>query len=169
MSRWRARSVHGAWLGVVLSLALVGLQGCDASEKAPSQEPPVDHGEAPTDPLGARVHAIGLERVGRYTPAEIMHRGELDHGQVSQHPEVLLGTHCYVVIAVGDDSLRELAITVLDPTGAPVLQDPTRGPEAIVGLRSALCPPTPGEYKIRLRAYAGEGGYAVRVYGQRAL
>jgi len=155
-------------------LALVAaLVACE--QEAPEVVPPaspVDHGEAPdpeTDPLGARIHALGLERVERYEPSEIVHRGSLRHGQARAHPEVLVGTYCYVVVAVSDDSLTELSVTVLDPGGAPLLQSPERGREVTVGLRDALCPVEPGVYKIRARSYAGDGEYAIRLYRQQAM
>ena len=85
------------------------------------------------------------------------------------HPEVLLGTHCYVVVGVASEGLEELSLSILDPGGAPILQSPTRGEEVTIGLRDALCPIEPGIYKIRARAYRGEGDYAIRVYSQQAL
>lgn len=157
---------------VLLSL-LTLLLGCE--QEAPEVVPPadpIDHGEAPdpeSDPLGARIHAIGLERVERYEPSEIIHRGTLRHGQARAHPEVMLGTYCYVVLGVSDEALTELSLTVLDPGGAPLLQSPSRGREVSVGLRDALCPVEPGVYKIRARSYAGTGDYAIRLYRQQAM
>ena len=155
---------------VALVLSLLGCEQ-EAPEVVPPADP-VDHGEAPdpaTDPLGARIHAIGLERVERYEPGETIHRGELRRGQARAHPEVLLGTYCYVVVGVASESLEQLSLTILDPGGAPMLQSPDRGREVTVGLRDALCPPTPGVYKIRARSYAGDGEYAIRVYRQRGM
>lgn len=157
---------------MLLALATL-LVACE--QEAPEVVPPaapVDHGEAPdpaTDPLGARIHAVGLERVERYEPSETIHRGSLRHGQARAHPEVMLGTYCYVVVGVSDDALTELSLTVLDPGGAPLLQSPGRGREVTVGLRDALCPVEPGVYKIRARSYAGEGEYAIRLYRQQAM
>ncbi|MAQ14491.1 MAG: hypothetical protein CMN30_06805 [Sandaracinus sp.] len=165
--------MRAALSGLALVLAFALALGCETEE--PEVVPPadpVDHGEAPdpgTDPLGARIHAIGLERLQRYTPGEAVHRGELRRGQALAHPEVLLGTHCYVVVGVASEGLEELSLSILDPGGAPILQSPTRGEEVTIGLRDALCPIEPGIYKIRARAYRGEGDYAIRVYSQQAL
>jgi len=158
---------------VVWVVLLTGVLGCE--QEAPEVVPPadpIDHGEAPdpeADPLGARIHAIGLDRVERYEPSEGVHRGTLRHGQARAHPEVMLGTYCYVAIAVSDEALTELSLTVLDPAGAPILQSPSRGREVTVGLRDALCPVQPGVYKIRARSYAGSGDYAIRLYRQQAM
>ena len=168
---------HGASVPLKLlrfALLLCVAFGCDASEPEVPAAPAelVDHGEAPdpaTDPLGARIHALGLERVARYEPGELIHRGQLSRGQAGAHPEVMLGTYCYVFFGVSEESLQELSLSVLDPAGAPILQSPTRGREVSVGLRDALCPAEPGIYKIRARAYRGEGEYAIRVYRQQAL
>lgn len=158
-------------LTFVALIALLAACEQDAPEVVPPADP-IDHGEAPdpaSDPLGARIHALGLERVERYEPSEVIHRGTLNHGQARAHPEVMLGTYCYVVVAVSDESLTELSLTVLDPGGAPLLQSPTRGREVMVGLRDALCPVEPGIYKIRARSYAGDGDYAIRLYQQQAM
>lgn len=157
----------------LLPVLLLVIAACEqeAPEVVPPAEP-VSHGEAPdpeTDPLGARIHAIGLDRVERYEPSEVVHRGTLRHGQAAAHPEVLVGTYCYVVVGVSDESLTELSLTVLDPSGAPLLQSPSRGREVTVGLRDALCPVEPGIYKIRARSYAGDGDYAIRLYRQQAM
>jgi hypothetical protein len=158
---------------IALVLLGCGFLGCDQEppEEVPAADP-ADHGEAPDpdeDPLGARIHAIGLDRIERYEPSEVVHRGSLRAGQVRNHPEVMLGTSCYVVIGVSEDSLEELSLSILDPGGAPILQSPARGTEVTIGLRDALCPVEPGVYKIRARSYKGDGDYAIRVYAQRAL
>ncbi|MEM9864261.1 MAG: hypothetical protein AAF938_21860 [Myxococcota bacterium] len=149
-----------------LAVALVG-SACEKQEiEGP---PPADHGPAPDpsdDPLGARLHGYGFERAPAYAPQLSVFRGELRQGQVADHSVVLIGTRCYVVAAVAEEGMADLDVTLIDANGSPLMRDASAEDSAIIGLRSAICPSVPGEYRIRLRARAGGGAYAARLYAQ---
>lgn len=137
------------------------LAGC---EEGPSAERPLqDHGEAPADALGAAVHAWGAETVARMEPREYL-RGSLRRHHVSDHAQVLLGSHCYTFLGVAADGVSDLELILLDPAGTPLLRDTEEGTRAALGLREQVCPEEPGSYLLRVRAFEGEGDYAIRVY-----
>ncbi len=160
--------VRRARLGGALALCLPLLGACE--ERELQGPPPADHGEAPTtdeDPLGARVHALGLTRAPTFAPEEGQtYRGALAAGERQDHAVVLVGTRCYVVAAVATESMENLNITLIDPRGAPIMRDDDEGAEALIGLRHAVCPNVPGAYRVRVEAEAGQGDYVMRVYGQ---
>ena len=156
------RRYHLPLLAVLLTLT-----ACE--ERTLEGPPPADHGEAPSaeeDPLGARIHAFAYERAAVYEPeAGTLFRGSLRQGQVEDYPVTLLGTRCYVAVAVGAESIESLDMTMVDPNGSPLLRDEDEGNEVVLGLRNSLCPAVPGVYRIRIRVSDGSGDFVVRLYG----
>ena len=150
-----------------LASALLLSWGC--GERTIEGPPPADHGERPdqnTDPLAARVHDLGMERIPSYAPeGDAPIRGELAEGRYQDYPFVLVGTRCYVAVAAGGEGVEELDITLINPHGAPMLRDEDTGRDAAFGLRHAVCPDVPGSYEIRVRMTRGSGEYALRMYG----
>jgi len=148
-------------------LLLLGF-ACDEAEVV-EERPPPDHGEVPSDPLGARLHALGLERVRRLAPEGMIRRGTLRAGEVEEHTHVLLGTHCYSMIAVGSEGVEELDLVLRDPAGAPVMHDTDDGDVATLGITTSVCPMEPGMYSIRVRMFRGEGDYAMKVWSHQII
>ena len=144
--------------------AAVLAMGC--GEPVPKERPPADHGEEPSasDPLGARVWAIGRERVPRMELEGSRRTGTLRRGEIEDHLTVLVGTHCYAFIAVGDSDVRDIDLILIDPDGAPIMHDTDQGREATLGVREQICPERPGSYEIRVRMFAGGGDYALQAY-----
>jgi hypothetical protein len=135
-----------------------------ACQDAPNAERPLqDHGEAPADPIGASVHAWGVEAIPRMAPTEYL-RGEVRPHEVADHPQVLLGSHCYTFLAESGDGIDDLNLVLLDPSGTPLLTDSDEGKRAALGLRQQICPDHPGSYVLRVRAFRGAGEFVVRVY-----
>lgn len=68
------------------------------------------------------------------------------------------GGRCYVVIATGSASLRELDVRVYDSDGTEVARDGRAGPGAAV----RYCPPHGGTHYVAAFATAGTGLFGVR-------
>lgn len=151
----------------ILVCALAGLSGLGCGEPIPKQRPAADHGEAPNpeeDPLGARVHAMGQERLARMELEGGRRTGSLRRGEIEDHLMILVGTHCYAFIAAGDNDVRDIDLILIDPDGAPIMHDTDQGREATLGVREQICPERPGSYEIRVRMFAGGGSYALQAY-----
>lgn len=162
-------------LVLLAPLALgLALGGCgpeeDLAARTEALQPPPDHGEVPDDALGAAVHALGLEKARRYAPHEAgVLRGNLRRGRVQEHPVVLLGTHCYVVVGAGDEGVEDLDLVLVNPAGQAVLHDAEAGRESWLGVSDAICPNEPGLFRVRARMFRGGGEYALRVYGRSMI
>lgn len=144
--------------------------GC---ERAPIEPFRAEQGEAPdpsTDPLGARLHALGAERTPGHVPEDIgPFRGELRAGQVQSHLAVLQGMRCYVAFAVGGEGVENLDLIVVDENGSPIMRDQDESDVAVIGMRHALCPRVAGSYRLRVSVASGSGEYAVKLYAQNTM
>lgn len=154
------------------SLAALAL-ACGEPTNTPtlSEENLPDHGEPPdpaADPLGARVHALGLERVRRYTPLE-SHSGTLGEGEVLSHDIAVEGTYCYAILAVGAETITNLDLVALDPAGRAFQHDPEQSNIATLGLGRRFCLDGGALVRVRVRAFRGQGEYALKVYRHRVL
>lgn len=157
------------WLSALFTL-LALVPACE--ERVPNERPLADHGPAPdpaVDPLGARLHAMGQRLIPRHEPEGGVLRGRLRQGEIEDHPVVLVGTHCYAVLGVASEGVQDLDLLLLDPNGAAVMHDTDEGQEASMGVREQICPATPGSFKVRVRAFRGEGDYAIRVFRYQVI
>ncbi len=162
------------WFCICVAFFAVGCDesGDDEPPTIESRRPIVDHGpgpEASEDPLGARLHAFGQEELSRHEPEGTMIRGELSRGQVEDFPLVFLGTHCYAVLGMGGEGVEELDLILMDSAGNASMTDTREGNTASLGIGQAICPMNAGQYKVRVRVFAGEGPYAVQVYKYQVL
>jgi len=140
------------------AIALVGLGGCDPA--VADEAPPTRR----ADEFRSEGVAETLERAGTvlqtrgFSPDGDPWRGFLvDQG--SQVTEVSLSTgSCYVVIAAGSTSLRELDLRLFDGDGTEVAQDAQTGP----GTALRYCPPHSGTHYVAALATAGTGLFGVR-------
>ncbi len=156
-------------LAVALALAACGPEE-DLAARTEALQPPPEHGPVPEDALGAAVHALGLAKARRYAPDEAgVLRDSLRQGRVQEHPVVLLGTHCYVVVAAGGEGVEDLDLVLVNPAGQPVLHDAEAGAESWLGVSDAICPNEPGLFRVRVRMFRGQGDYALRVYGRSMI
>lgn len=69
---------------------------------------------------------------------------------------------CYVILAAGMPSVRELDLSVLDPYGNERARDTTH--DAFPFVR--VCPEVDGEYRILVGMYLGYGPYGLQVFRQ---
>ena len=92
--------------------------------------------------------SMGLAQVGP------IQRGSLAEGRELRVP-LELGAGCTTVVALGGDGVRNLDVSLVDPSGAPVAHDTTRDPQAVV--RS--CVERGGTYALVVRMAEGGGDF----------
>ena len=141
-------------------------------ERGRAERPPADHGTRPdptSEPLAAQVYDWGKEALPRMAPEPTVIRGELSAGQVQEHPIVLLGTHCYTLLGVAGSEVEELDLLLVNPAGSVVFQDVDEGRRATLGLHEQICPDGAGQFEVRVRVFAGEGSYVVKLYGYQVI
>jgi hypothetical protein len=157
----------------VLLLAILAIVGCGTNgERGRAERPPADHGPRPdpaSDPIGVEVHDWGKEALPRMTPEPVEIRGELGAGEVQEYPVVLLGTHCYSFLGVAGDGVTELDLLLVNPNGSVVFHDVDEGRRAALGLREQICPDGAAQFEVRVRVFAGEGPFVVKVYGYQVI
>ncbi len=157
---------RSAWFCMMLACGAFACSG--EADEGRNMRPLADHGAVPADALGAELHAWAKEAIPRHEveggPDGVYWRGELRTGQVEDHAVILVGTHCYSFLAVGQDTITDLDLILIDPNGAAIMHDADDGKRAAVGISERVCPFNPGAYEIRVRVFAGEGEYVLRVY-----
>ncbi|MCL2824332.1 MAG: hypothetical protein FWD57_10095, partial [Polyangiaceae bacterium] len=94
----------------------------------------------------------------------LVHVGTLSTGylETSQSVTIPLRTtsDCMTIVALGDQGVRDLSLTVFDPQDSQLAANDTHGPEA--SLR--FCPNQTGTHSVRVLMAKGAGGYAVSAW-----
>jgi len=84
--------------------------------------------------------------------------------RTSEQHEVVVpveGRHCYVALAAGVPSVRDLDLRVVDAYGHERATDETH--DATPAVR--FCPSVAGRWKVQVRMFNGYGRYGVQVFG----
>ncbi|MFW5921257.1 MAG: hypothetical protein ACOCUS_05400, partial [Polyangiales bacterium] len=95
-----------------------------------------------------------------HRPATDLRTGRLQTGKKARFEVSVEGGKCYVVLAAGVPSVRELNLRVLDSFGNEVASDSTR--DAFPAARA--CPSVGGRWTVELDMFNGYGKYAVQVF-----
>jgi hypothetical protein len=113
------------------------------------------------DPRYVAVHnafaAIGFAEVGPLRRGSLAEGGE---ARVSME----LAAQCTTIVAMGTLGVRDLDVTLLDPSGALVARDTAHEPEATV----RACVESPGTYTLVLRMASGAGDYLLATWAAAA-
>ncbi len=88
-------------------------------------------------------------------------RGEQEHRFTAQAGE------CFRIFAVGEPSIEDLAVEVLDPKGNRIAFDTGDDRWPVVKPDGPFCVFDDGEYRARVRAQRGAGGYAIEIWRLR--
>lgn len=83
--------------------------------------------------------------------------GEVAPGATQTHQAELHAGVCYVLTAIGGPGLDDVGVTVAGPDGAPVVEDESVGPSAVV----SFCAERDGEHQIQVVGARGGGSYHV--------
>ncbi len=130
----------------------------------PQKEPvKADRVGGPEDDLVAnRVRQLH-KRFGKGRAAvSQLFRGNLKTDQEARFQLNLKKDHCYTVIAAGDQSVRGLAITLLDGKEKPLAtQSSTR---FYADLETKPCISSSGTYTVKVKMTKGEGQFGVQVF-----
>jgi hypothetical protein len=106
----------------------------------------------PIEPRFVAVHntlaAMGLAQIGP------LRQGSLQEGRAARIA-VELAAECATIVAIGADSVRDLDVTLVDPSGSPLAHDTAHQPEATI----RVCPETAGTYTLVVKMAAGSGDY----------
>ena len=104
------------------------------------------------DPRFLAVHnafaAMGLSQVG---PVQ---QGSLVEGRDARLP-VELGAQCTTLVAMGNDGVRDIDLTLLDPAGNPIARDASHDAQAVV----RACIDAPGTYTMLVHMASGSGEF----------
>ena len=100
------------------------------------------------------MRARGYEPYGEPT------RGNLTQGQTREIPIELETGRCYAILAVGDTSVRDLDVLLLDSGGRQIDRD--RAPDARPTVR--VCATSTGSFNMQVRMFAGSGAFAYQAY-----
>jgi hypothetical protein len=110
------------------------------------------HGTA-LEPRFVAVHnalsAMGMAQSGPIS------QGSLGSGEDARVELALLAGRCYTFVALGDDSVDDLGLRIVDATNEPVAQDRSTDRQAAV----QYCPRRSGDYQLVISMAAGRGGY----------
>jgi hypothetical protein len=135
---------------LVAAVAVLSLLAFAGSCAAPGKT-------AGLDPRYVAVHnafaAMGLVEVGP------LQRGSLAEGGEAKIP-IDLPAQCTTLVAMGTEGVRDLDVTLLDPTGVPVAHDTAHEPEATV----RACVESAGAYTVVVKMAAGAGDYLLATW-----
>ncbi|HHH27645.1 MAG TPA: hypothetical protein ENK57_04780 [Polyangiaceae bacterium] len=104
--------------------------------------------------LDADMRARGYESYGSQT------NGSLEQGGSRTLEIQLEGGLCYAILAVGDTTVNNLDLHLLDPRGRPVDQD--TAPDARPTVR--VCPRSSGNYQMQVSMTSGSGAFVYAPY-----
>jgi hypothetical protein len=96
-------------------------------------------------------------------PVTGLFEGDLQTNEKKRFSVELQGGHCYVAIAAGVPSVRELDLRLLDPFGNEAGTDASK--DAFPAAR--VCPHVAGRYEVELRMFNGYGRVGVQVFRAR--
>ena len=117
----------------------------------------------PGDALGAllldraRTFARHLEADGDIS------RGSVRRSAHAEHFFVAEGGRCYQVFGASVEGVRDLDLLLFDEGMTLVQQDSTPDATPMLGLTSPICPRQTVRYRVRVRAFRGEGEYGLLV------
>ena len=116
----------------------------------------------PVDPRFMALHnafsAMGLAQVG---PVQ---QGTLVEGREARLP-IELQAQCTTLVAMGGEGVRDIDLSVLDPTGNVVAHDATHDSQAVV----RACVDHPGSYTMLVKMAAGSGDFLAATWTGNAV
>ncbi len=104
--------------------------------------------------LDADMRARGYESYGDQT------EGSLEQGENRNFEIQLEGGRCYAILAVGDSTVSNLDLLLLDPRGRPADRDTATDARPTV----RVCPQSSGNYYMQVQMTAGSGPYVYAPY-----
>lgn len=112
----------------------------------------------------------GLEEAYGLVNADILARGyiaygdtsegQLSAGQTQTFDLSLEGDKCYAIIAVGDNGVQNLDLSLLDSRGRTIDEDTAPNARPIV----RVCASSTGEYRMQVKATTGQGNFVYHAY-----
>jgi hypothetical protein len=86
--------------------------------------------------------------------------GTLSTGTEATQSVTLEQGKCYAIAAVGDATVQDLDLFLLDAAGNELDRDYAQDARPVV----RVCPRTTGQYSVRMRMVSGQGGYRVGLF-----
>ncbi|MCP4675215.1 MAG: hypothetical protein GY854_06860 [Deltaproteobacteria bacterium] len=122
--------------------------------------PPVATGDALTDKLNAKkfTMASAFSATSALTKQTLAAKGAQSYQVQLPGPP-----YCHTYIAVGDNKVANIDISVDSPTGTTDASDNTQENTAII---QNHCPTMPGAYKLTVNMANGSGEFAVQVFSK---
>lgn len=117
-------------------------------------------GGAGTDFIATRIRSRHHDAGERGVAVEDVVRGELTTSLSRDFEVTAEAGRCYIVLAAGVPSVRELDLKVFDSLGNELARDGER--DAFP--RARFCPTIAGRFRVNVRMFQGYGPYGVQVF-----
>jgi hypothetical protein len=122
--------------------------------------PPAPTGDALIDRLNANKFQVAPDWIA--TSALV--RLRLDNGKKQAYQVQLPGPpYCHTYVAVGDDAVQNLDLSIESPTSIPEAKDSAEGNVAVI---QNHCPIVAGAYKLTVTMTKGGGEFAIQVFSK---
>lgn len=126
--------------------------------------PPTTATGQPTDVLARNMQVHAQQLAPGMLPATPIFRGTLQEGQTQDFQAVLQPGKCFKILGVGATTVRDLDLYLFDPNNVALQQDTETDAYPVLGLESAICPQTAGQFRVQVKMYQGTGDFAVQVF-----
>ncbi len=128
---------------------------------------PVDLADYPTPPAGDELATTLYERARQFArnlePAGDIERGTVRRGAHHEHFFVAEPGRCYQVFAAADPQIRDLDLLLFNSDMVLVQQDAAPDRTPMLGLTNPICARRGTRYRVRVRAFRGQGEYGLLV------
>jgi len=116
------------------------------------------------DPIASKMAASKAAGAADKTATSSLMRALLNKNKETAYNVQLPGApYCHTFIAVGNDSVANVDLSLTSPTAIVVAADATKESTALI---SNYCPTTPGLYTLKVKMSDGSGEFGVQVFSK---
>jgi hypothetical protein len=122
--------------------------------------PPTPTGDALTDKLNAKKYEVAAA----FTPTSALLKQALEKNKPQSYQVQLPGPpYCQTFIAVADDKVSNIDLSLESPTGTQEAADDQKESSAVIANH---CPTVPGAYKLTVSIPKDSGEFAIQVFSK---
>jgi hypothetical protein len=119
-------------------------------------------GESKKDYLAKRIIGKSKDACKGKSAVSPVLRKSLSPNETAVFDVKLAGEVCYTIVAVGEPSVKEIKVSLINPNGQEIARDDQTGPEAV--LKTAKCPGWDGTYTVKVKMFLGYGKIGVQIF-----